>query len=90
MDAKHSARLSNKEPVDVRVYFKKQALSIGNENQKIAKCKGVRLQLHNSMSEAQDVTVYCATSAWLGDSIITHLLLCQCEKGSQVVDLIES
>ena len=58
-DAKRSAWLSNKESVDVRVYFKNQALSVGNENQKIAKRKGVRLQPCDSVSEAQDATVYC-------------------------------
>jgi hypothetical protein len=88
--AESSTRLSDKYPVNVRVYVEKEALSICDKNEKISKSKGVRLQPCNGVTETQEATVNNATSVRLIVSIITDSLLCQFEKGSQAINLIRS
>jgi len=87
-NAESSTRLSDKYPVNIGVYVEKEALSIGDKNEKILKSKGVRLQPCNGMTETQETTVNNATSVQLIFSIIPNSLLCQFEKGSQAINLI--
>jgi hypothetical protein len=61
---------------DVGVYIQKQALGIGDENEKIAKCEWVSLQPHDGVSERQDAGVYRGTSVWVSESIILDAALC--------------
>lgn len=80
--------ISHHPPVDVGAYVEKEVLSIGNKNEKIMKSKGMQLQPCNSMSEAQQVTIYSVTSVRLSISIITKLLFCQFDEGLQAIYLI--
>jgi valyl-tRNA synthetase len=74
-NAENSTRLSDKYPIDVRVYVEKEALSVGDKNKKISKSKGVGLQPCDGMTEVQETIVYGLTSVRLILSIITDSLL---------------
>jgi hypothetical protein len=80
--------LSYEYPVDVRVYIEKETLSVGDENEKITKSEGVRLQACDSVAEGQKAAIYNLASVWLSLSILTESLFRQFEEGLQSIDLI--
>jgi hypothetical protein len=80
--------LSYEYPVNVRVYIEKETLSVGDENEKITKSEGVRLQACDGVAEGQKAAIYNLASVWLSLSILTESLFRQFEEGLQSIDLI--